>query len=119
MIRTVGSLIKDTTRDWFDAQDEQMRKLRIVNHYKSFVESMDLRFNHDKEAQIAARKLRQVKYSGDILKNLDTLQQLNMKVGMSGVMWRELIKEGLSDFILDLWPLTQGSEPQEDDALIL
>ena len=38
---------------------------------------------------------------------------------MSGVMWRELIKEGLPNFILDLLPLTQGGEPQEDDALIL
>ena len=27
--------------------------------------------------------------------------------------------EGLPDFILDLLPLTQGGEPQEDDALIL
>ena len=65
---------------------------------------MDLRFKHDKVAQIAARKLRQVKYQSDILKYLDTLQQLNMKVGISGVMWRELIKEGLPDFILDSCP---------------
>ena len=42
-----------------------------------------------------------------------------MKVGISGVIWRELIKEGLSDFILDLPPLTQGDEPQEDDVIIL
>ena len=53
------------------------------------------------------------------MKYLDTLLQLNIKVGMSGVMWRELIKEGLTDFILDLLPLTQGGEPQEDDAMIL
>ena len=33
--------------------DEQMGKLRIVDDYKSFVESMDLLFKHDKEAQIA------------------------------------------------------------------
>ena len=97
-----------------------MLKLRIVdNYYKSFIESMDLRFKHDKEAQIAARKLRQVKYSSNVLKYLDTLQQLNMKVGMSGVMWRELIMEGLPEFIWDLLPLTQGGGPQEDDALIL
>ena len=119
MIMTVGSIMKDTARDWFDARDEQLRKLRIVNNYKLFVKSMDLQFQHDKDAQIAARKLWQVKYQSDILKYLDTLQQLNMKVGMSGVMWRELIKEGLPDFILDLLPLTQGGEAQEDDALIL
>ena len=119
MIMTIGSFIKDTARDWFDARDEQMRKLRIVDKYKSFMESMDLRFKHDKEAQIAARKLRQVKYQSDIWKYLDTLQQLNMKVGMSGVMWRELFEEGLPDFILDLVPLTKGGEPREDDALIL
>ena len=76
MIITVGSLMKDTARDWFDTQDEQMRKLRIVDNYISFVESMDLRFKQVKEAQIAARKLRQVKYQSDILKYLDTLQQL-------------------------------------------
>ena len=34
-------------------------------------------------------------------------------------MWRDLIKEGLPDFILDLLPLTQGGEPQDNDALIL
>ena len=90
-----------------------MRKLRIVDIYKSFVESMDLWFKHDKEALIPARKPRQVKYQSDILKYLDTLQQLNMKVGMSGVMWRELITEGLPDFILDLLPLTQGGVPKK------
>ena len=72
---------------------------------------MDLRFKHDKEAQITVRKCRQVKYTSNILKYLVTLQQLNMKVGMSGVIWRELIKEGLPNFILDLLPLTQGGEP--------
>ena len=116
---TVGSVMNDTARDWFDAGDVQMRILQIVDNYKSFVESIDLRFKHDKEAQITGRKLRQVKYQSDILKYSDALQQLNMKVGMSGVMWRELIKEGLPDFILDLLPLTQGGEPQEDGALIL
>ena len=57
IIMTVGSFMKDSARDWFDARDEQMLKLRIVDNYKSFVESMDLRFKHDTEAQIAARKL--------------------------------------------------------------
>ena len=38
---------------------------------------------------------------------------------MSGVMWRELIKDTLPDFILNLLPLTHGGEPQEDDTLIL
>ena len=38
---------------------------------------------------------------------------------MSGVMWRELITEGLPDIIWDLVPINQGGEPQEDDALIL
>ena len=71
---TVGSYMKDTTRDWFNARDEQMRKLRIVDNYKLFVECMDLWFKYDKEAQIATRKHRQVKYSSDILKYLDTLQ---------------------------------------------
>ena len=61
MIMTVESFMKDTARDCFDARDEQMQKVRSVDNYKSFIESMDLRFKHDKEAQIAARKLRQVK----------------------------------------------------------
>ena len=57
MIMTVGSFLKDTARDWFNARDEQIWKLWIVGNYKSFVESMDLRFKHDKEAQIATTKL--------------------------------------------------------------
>ena len=83
-----------------------MKKLRIVDNYKSFVESMVLGFKHDKEAQIATRKVWQVKYTSDILKYLDTLQQRYMKVGMSGLMWRELITQVLPNFILDLLPLT-------------
>ena len=79
---------------------------------------MDLRFMHDKEAQIATRKLWQVKYTTDILEYLDTLKLLNMKLGMSGVMWREFIKEGLLDFILDLLPLTQCGKPQEYNAFM-
>ena len=59
-----------------------MWMLWIVDNYKSFVESMDLQFKHDKEALITVRKLWQVKYAGDILTYLDFLQQLKMKVGM-------------------------------------
>ena len=36
------------------------------------VESMDLRFKYDKEVQIAVRKLRQVKYTSNIMIYLDT-----------------------------------------------
>ena len=57
-----------------------MRKLQFVDKYKSFLQSMDHGFKNDKEAQIAASKLRLFKYSSDILKNFDILQQLNMKV---------------------------------------
>ena len=119
MIFKVGSYMKDTARDWFDARDEQMRELRICDNYRSFVEAMDLRFKHDKEDQNAARKLRQVTYSGDVMKFLDTLQQLNMKVNMSGVMWQELIKEALPEAILDRLSGHMGGEPQEDDAFVL
>ena len=119
MNMTVGSFIKDTARDWFDVREEQMMKLWIVDNYKSFVESMDLRFKHNKEAQIATGKCRQVKYQSNILKYLDTLQQLNMNVGMSGVTGRERINEGITDFIYDLLPLIQGCDPEEDDPLIL
>ena len=80
---------------------------------------MDLWFRHDKEAQIDARKLRPVKYQSDIPKYLDTLQKLNMKVGMSGVMWRDLSMEGRPNFILDLLPLSLGGQPLEDGAWIL
>ena len=41
MIMTVGNVMKDTARDWFHTQDIQMRKLRIVDNYKSFIEYMD------------------------------------------------------------------------------
>ena len=96
MIMTVGSFMKDTTRDWFDARDKQMRKLQIVDIYKSFVESMDLQFQHVKAAQIATRKLRQVKYQSDIVKYLDTLQQLNMKVGMLSNFKNRILRGWLS-----------------------
>ena len=62
VIMTVGSFMKDAARDWFDTRDEQIRKLRIVDNYKLFVESMDLWFKLDKVAHIAVRKLQQVKY---------------------------------------------------------
>ena len=37
MIMTVGNFMKDTARDWFDTQDKQMRKLRIIDNYQSFI----------------------------------------------------------------------------------
>ena len=51
-----------------------MRRVGIVDNYKSFIESLDLWFKQDNEAQIAVRKLCQLKYSIDILKYLYTLQ---------------------------------------------
>ena len=56
MIITVGSYMNDTARDRFDAGAEQMRKLRIVDEYKSFIEPKDHKFKYDKEAQITQEK---------------------------------------------------------------
>ena len=98
--------MKDTARGWFNDCEKQRRKLRICNNYISFIKSIDLRFKNDKESRNSAWKLRQIKYTSDILKNLDTHLQLKMKVRISGVMWRELFKEGLPYFIMVLLPLT-------------
>src|SRR5258708_1130516 len=62
--------------------------------------------------------MRKVKYSGNFLEYIDTLENLNLKVGIAGLAWREVILEGLPHDLRKELSKFRGGEPEEDDALI-
>jgi hypothetical protein len=62
--------------------------------------------------------MKKVTYKNDIQAYIDTLEHLNLKVGLSGLAWRDILKNGLPEKIAYRLSLTQGGEPEEDDALV-
>jgi N-acetylglutamate synthase-like GNAT family acetyltransferase len=117
-ITIVGSHMEGKARDWFDSRKRQMRDLHVKDNFKSFHEAMDARFKTDKEDHVNLRKMKKVVYNNDVQAYIDALEHLNLKVGLSGLAWRDILKNGLPDEISYRLSLTQGGEPQEDDSLI-
>src|SRR6195952_4550781 len=105
-------------RDWYDSRKRQMKALHLTDNFASFCEAMDARFKTDKEDHVNLRKMKKVQYNGDVQAYIDTLEHLNLKVGLSGLAWRDILKNGLPEKIAYRLSLTQGGEPEEDDALV-
>ncbi len=80
---------------------------------------MDERFKVDFEAKVNYKKLFQTKYSNNILQYIDKLEGLNEKVGISGMTWREILKDGLPHELRKELAKVKGGEPEEDDALVV
>ena len=118
-ITIVGSHMEGKARDWYDSRKRQMKALHLTDNFASFCEAMDARFKTDKEDHVNLRKMKKVQYNGDVQAYIDSLEHLNLKVGLSGLAWRDILKNGLPDDISYRLSLTQGGEPQEDDALII
>jgi hypothetical protein len=117
-ITIVGSHMDGKARDWFDSRKRQMRDLHVNDNFISFQKAMDARFKTDKEDHVNLRKMKKVIYNNDVQAYIDSLEHLNLKVGLSGLAWRDILKNGLPDEISYRLSLTQGGEPQEDDSLI-
>jgi hypothetical protein len=79
---------------------------------------MDERFITTQENKDALKKIRLVKYSGNILEYIQKMRHLNIRAGLYGLTWREALKNGLNDHLLDRIAYTAGGEPEEDEALI-
>src|ERR1041385_1166079 len=58
----------------------------------------------------------EVKYAGNIRAYMDKLEALNQSVGIHGLVWRKLIKDGLTDTLQDR--LSYAGEPKEDEEFI-
>ena len=110
--------MKGKARDWFDSRKKQLKALNVKDNFAAFCEAMETRFRTVKEDHVNLRKMKKVTYKNDIQAYIDTLEHLNLKVGLSGLAWRDILKNGLPEKIAYRLSLTQGGEPEEDDALV-
>jgi len=80
---------------------------------------MDERFKADYEKDVNHDKLFKVKYSGNVLQYIDDREALNGTVGISGITWRKILKDGLSTELWQDLAKVRGGVPEEDDAVIV
>jgi len=118
LIRILGAFLTGRARDWFDQRARRLRNNRQNDKFGAFVSAMDERYKVDFEVKVNYKKLFQVKYTGNILQYLDKLEGLNEKVGIAGITWREVIKDGLPHELRKELAKVKGGEPEEDDALM-
>ena len=118
LITIVGSFMKDIALDWFDSRATTLSQNHKVDTFAAFVEAMDERFKTDEEDKEALKKLRAVKYKGNVLEYLDSMRTLNLRAGLYGLAWREALKNGLDANLRSRLAYTAGGVPKEDEALI-
>ena len=101
----VGSCMKGAAWEWFDNRAEGLQNNRKVDNFVDFVSAMGERFKPDNEDDIfvpamderfktyneddiSFDKLHEVQNKGGILKYIDSLQRLNQKVRLRGLVHR-------------------------------
>src|SRR6266705_2581609 len=118
LIRVVGSYLDKEALDWFQTRSDDLEANLQEDTFHAFLSAMDERFKTDFEDKASYYKFSQVKYGGDVLRYIDTMRSLNQKAKLSGLSWREHLKNGLTYDLQNDLSKVQGGEPDEDDALI-
>ncbi len=119
LIRIFGSFMTGEARDWFDTRADTLEDNRQTDTFSAFVSAMDERFKVDFEKETNYRALSKVKYTGNVLQYIDKLRALNQKVGIAGITWQEILKDGLPQVLRMDLAKVKGGVPDDDDALIV
>jgi hypothetical protein len=116
-ISWLASLLRDDALDWFHARETKFKVNKMTDTWSQFVEAMEKRFTDGLELRKYVEKMRALKYDGSIDTYLSRLEEMNSRVGASGIMLRELVIEAMSPEIRRMVFSRHGRIPDEDDAL--
>ena len=109
----ISSVLKDKALVWYQNRKETFRQKNEVDDWRRFWLAMKERFRDAFEQEEAERKLNAYEYRNDVASYLAQMRVHNLKVGLTGVAWRQRLKQSLPSDILQR--LSQYPIKPEDD----
>ena len=118
-IRWVGSLLSEDALNWFLTRQTRNEVNRLTDTWSEFKEALVKEYTDELELDKDEEKLRALKYEGSISRYTAKLEEINSRVGMSGVTFRNMIKKAMSAEIMKMVYSRYGKVPTDDSDLLL
>ena len=119
-IKFVGSLLRDEARRWYDTRKRAIEIRNERDSWNAFSKALLERFTDRQERRrdYHDHRLKALRYEGSIQEYLSRLEELNGRVGVSGLALRDIIFRQLTPEMIRTIFHKTGSIPEDDEALI-
>ena len=98
MIEWVGGYLEKSALNWHQGRKAQTDRLGLPDNWSSYSQALDKQFTDSHEQQDLMRKMRALRYEGDIQGYLDQMRLWKARVpGLSDLEWRMSLKSNISD----------------------
>jgi hypothetical protein len=83
-ISWLEGILKDKALRWHQARARELQKLRVRDNWPAYWQAADAQFKNRHEITEKSRKLRKLRYTGDVSDYLVNLRDLNHTVASAG-----------------------------------
>jgi hypothetical protein len=116
-ISWLEGILKDKALRWHQVRGRELQKLRVRDNWPAYWQAADAQFKKRHEITEKSRKLRKLRYTGDVLDYLVNLQDLNHTVASARQAFRDQVEAQLADDIINMMYML-GPIPEDDDAFL-
>jgi hypothetical protein len=117
-VKWVGSLFSHKALSWHQERRKAIKSQGLKDNWAAFSSAIEAQFMDRREVQKDERRIRELQYEGDIDDYITKLEDLNMRVGASGPMFRAVIWDAMTpDMKKMVYQVAKGI-PRDDDAMI-
>jgi hypothetical protein len=117
-VKWVGSLFSHKALSWHQERRKAIKSQGLKDNWTAFSSAIETRFMDRREVQKDERRIRELQYEGDIDDYITKLEDLNMRVGASGPMFRAVIWDAMTPEIKKMVYQSFKGIPRDDDAMI-
>jgi hypothetical protein len=117
-VKWVGSLFSHKALSWHQERRKAIKSQGLKDNWAAFSSAIEARFMDRREVQKDERCIRELQYEGDIDDYITKLEDLNMRVGASGPMFRAVIWDAMTPDIKKIVYQAAKGIPRDDDAMI-
>jgi hypothetical protein len=117
-VKWVGSLFSHKALSWHQERRKAIKSQGLKDNWTAFSSAIEARFMDKREVQKDERRIRELQYEGDIDDYITKLEDLNMRVGASGPMFRAVIWDAMTPDIKKMVYQAAKGIPKDDDAMI-
>jgi hypothetical protein len=117
-VKWVGSLFSHKALSWHQERRKAIKSQGLKDNWAAFSSAIETRFMDRREVQKDERRIRELQYEGDIDDYITKLEDLNMRVGASGPMFRAVIWDAMTPDIKKMVYQAAKGIPRDDDAMI-
>jgi hypothetical protein len=95
-VKWVGSLFSHKALSWHQERRKAIKSQGLKDNWAAFSSAIESRFMDRREVQKDECQIRELQYEGDINDYITKLEDLNMRVGASGPMFRAVIWDAMT-----------------------